>query len=97
MTEGDPALILRHLHPQEISYAQREGNEGFYRIWCRKECYIKAFGWRELGTFNTLAAPPGFEYFDLSVEPTVALCVLSPIRPTMERVTNKMLMEVLEQ
>lgn len=81
MTEGDQTLLLKYFHRDEREFVRQGGTARFYQIWCRKECYIKAFGWRNLPEINTLTAPDGYGYFDFQPENIMMGCVLSRTQP----------------
>lgn len=79
--EGTPSLLLKYFHQDEQKLIHQDGFDSFYQIWCRKECYIKAFGWMDLEKINTIISPDTYGYFDFYPEKTVMGCVLSKTHP----------------
>ncbi len=56
------ALARRFFHPQEVNELEKSGFDDFYRIWTRKESYVKLTGagidahFREFSVFTVSAA-----------------------------------------
>lgn len=93
MAEGNPALLTKYYHPDEMEYIRQGGLDRFYQIWCRKESYIKAFNWRDLQEINTMTAPDAYNYFNFRPETTIMGCVLSKIRPEIWQVSQENLLQ----
>ena len=61
------AIARRWFMPEEQAYVEREGEEGFYRIWTRREAYGKMTGEGFFGKIPALADEEGRLAAEVSV------------------------------
>ena len=58
------AVARRYYNEQEKQYAGNDQNR-LTNIWCRKECYIKTYGPRDVRLIDTFSIPADYEYLSL--------------------------------
>lgn len=81
------ALARRWFHPEEQAVLDEAGPEAFFRIWTRKEAYLKAKGqglrgrWSECNTFEEERTGPWI-FTEIQPTGTLQLCVVARERMT---------------
>lgn len=82
MSEGNMNIMKRFYTTEEKEYitqavTQKEKEKRFYEIWCRKEAFIKVFGYQELQLIDTLRNFEEYKYHDFLVSDNVVGCLLT--------------------